>query len=54
MKEKEKLLESLRSLVNNPIYSDVQLITSDGQNLYAHKNLLSLRCPQLIQVILLY
>ena len=50
MKARENVLESFRSLVNNPEYSDVQLITSDGQKLFAHKNILSLRCPQFIKV----
>ena len=42
---------SFKSMINNPRYSDVQLVTADGHKLYGHKNILAVRCPQLIQVI---
>lgn len=43
-----------RKLVNNKDFSDVVIITASGDKLFAHKLILSIRCPAMLQVCILY
>ncbi|XP_061169938.1 structure-specific endonuclease subunit SLX4-like [Saccostrea echinata] len=44
----EQHQKTMASLVNNPVYSDLKIKTSDG-TIYAHRLILSARCPNVIQ-----
>ncbi|GAB1609720.1 uncharacterized protein LOC115217132 [Argonauta hians] len=42
------LSADLYRLVNNPSFSDVQFITAEGSKVFAHKLILQLRCPNIL------
>ncbi|XP_064609592.1 uncharacterized protein LOC135473658 [Liolophura sinensis] len=45
----QSLLSQLSFLVNNPIFSDIRLLTGDQKVVHAHRVILAARCPRLIQ-----
>ncbi|XP_041360333.1 structure-specific endonuclease subunit SLX4-like isoform X3 [Gigantopelta aegis] len=47
----KNLASSLVHLVNCPDFSDVTIVTKDSVHLFAHKVLLSSRCPKLLQMV---
>lgn len=46
----DDLISDFLRLVNQPAYSDAKIIVSSGQELHVHRLILSIRCPQLLQV----
>lgn len=45
----DMLIFDLQKLVDSSCYSDLKIVSRDGE-VFVHKNILAVRCPQLLQV----